>query len=95
MGKSVTNHMCEHFPYSRPELMALVRTDPNPESVDSYDKILAKYGNGEGCEICKPTIGNILASIYNQPVLNEGLESLQASIYLSHIIKDHFILNIA
>ena len=46
LGGSLSNHLCEHFPYSRPELMALVRTDPDPESVDSFAKILAKHGHG-------------------------------------------------
>ena len=46
LGGSLSNHLCEHFPYSRSELMALVRTDPDPTSVDSFEKILAKHGSG-------------------------------------------------
>ncbi|GKZ00591.1 hypothetical protein MPSEU_001011300 [Mayamaea pseudoterrestris] len=77
LGGAVTNHLCEHFAYSRPELMALVRTAADPETVNSFEKILAKHGSGDGCEICKPTVGSILASVYNGIILDEGRDALQ------------------
>ncbi len=108
MGGKLSNNLCEHFAYSRPELMALVRTDADPTSVDSFEKILAKHGHGvsygrydsssslsclvlydthpcptlhhsfqDGCEICKPAVGSILASIYNGVVLDDGRDQLQ------------------
>lgn len=46
LGGSLSNSLCEHFAYSRPELMALVRTDADPSSVDSFEKILHKHGKG-------------------------------------------------
>ena len=57
--------------------MALVRTDPDPDSVDSFEKIIAKYGKGDGCEICKPVAGSILASIVNGVILDDGRDALQ------------------
>ena len=79
LGGSLSNHMCEHFPYSRPELMALIRTDPDIDSVNSFDKILAKYGKGDGCETCKPAVGSILASLVNdkETVIGGGRNALQ------------------
>lgn len=77
LGGSLSNNLCEHFQYSRPELMALVRTDPDPESVDSFEKILAKHGHGDGCEACKPAVAGILASMYNGVILDEGRDGLQ------------------
>ena len=77
LGGALSNHLCEHFAYSRPELMALVRTDPDPSSVDSFDKIIAKHGHGDGCEVCKPAVGSILASMYNGVVLDDGRMGLQ------------------
>lgn len=77
LGGSLSNHMCEHFPYSRQELMALVRTDPDITSVDSFEKILAKHGHGDGCEVCKPAVGSILASLVNEVVLDGGRNALQ------------------
>lgn len=77
LGGSLSNHLCEHFTYSRPELMALIRTDSDPSTVDSFDKIIAKHGHGDGCEICKPVIGSILASLGNEMILKEGRDALQ------------------
>jgi nitrite reductase (NADH) large subunit len=77
MGGSLSNHMCEHFPYSRQELMTLVRMDSDINSVDSFEKILAKHGHGDGCELCKPAVGGILASLVNKVILDDGLMGLQ------------------
>lgn len=53
LGGSLSNNLCEHFAYSRSELMALVRTDNDPSSVDSFDKILHKHGHGvSSCTHC-------------------------------------------
>lgn len=77
MGGSLSNNLCEHFAYSRPELMLKVRTDPDLSSVDSFGKILAKHGTGDGCDICKPAVGSILASLVNGMVLADGRDALQ------------------
>lgn len=77
MGGKMSNALCEHFDMSRPELMALVRTDADPESVNSFEKILEKHGHGDGCEVCKPAVGSILASLYNDVILDEGRMALQ------------------
>ena len=77
LGGKVDNSLCEHFDYSRPELMALVRTDPDISTVDSFEKILGKHGHGDGCEICKPAVASILASLVNNVIVDDGLEALQ------------------
>ena len=77
LGGSLSTHMCEHFPYSRQELMAKIRLEEDLTSVDSFDKILAKYGHGDGCETCKPLVGSILASLINDMILGDGLYALQ------------------
>ena len=77
MGSYKPNYMCEHFAYSRPELMAKLRMETDPSKVDSFEKILAKYGKGDGCEVCKPTIASILQSLDNKPVLDDGRAALQ------------------
>lgn len=77
LGGSLSNHLCEHFSYSRQELMALVRTTPDITDVDSFEKILGKFGHGDGCEICKPTVASILASLVNGVILEDGREALQ------------------
>jgi nitrite reductase (NADH) large subunit len=77
MGGKLSNNLCEHFAYSRPELMALIRIDSDPSSVDSFAKVLAKHGHGDGCEACKPAVGSILASLNNDIVLGDDLIQLQ------------------
>jgi len=77
MGGSLSNHMCEHFPYSRQELMAKIRLEEDLTQVDSFEKILLKYGQGDGCELCKPAVASILASLVNAMILDDGREALQ------------------
>jgi NAD(P)H-dependent nitrite reductase small subunit len=83
MGGSLSNNICEHFDYSRQELMALIRMETDPKKVNTFEKILANYGSqtahehGDGCELCKPAVGSILASLQNKVVLSDDLISLQ------------------
>lgn len=81
MGATVSNHMCEHIPYSRPELVALIKTSLDKAEVPAtFSGILAKYGNEgavDGCEICKPTVASILASLRNGVILAEDRAALQ------------------
>jgi nitrite reductase (NADH) large subunit len=85
-GLAVNNHVCEHFAYSRQELYHLIRVG----QIKSFDELLAKHGQGLGCDVCKPTAASILASCWNEFVLKKDLASLQDSndYYLGNIQKD-------
>jgi nitrite reductase (NADH) large subunit len=85
-GMAVNNHVCEHFAYSRQELYHLVRVG----EIRSFDDLLARHGNGLGCDICKPAAASILASCWNDFVLKPALAKLQDSndYYLGNIQKD-------
>ncbi|AOZ09569.1 nitrite reductase large subunit NirB [Cupriavidus malaysiensis] len=85
-GLAVSNHLCEHFPYSRQELYHLVRVG----KFKSFDDLLAAHGKGLGCDICKPAVGSILASCWNDFVLKEEHAGLQDSndYFLANIQKD-------
>ncbi|MEL6940150.1 MAG: nitrite reductase large subunit NirB [Cyanobacteria bacterium J06598_1] len=85
-GVEINNHLCEHFPYSRQELYHLLRVG----EIKSFDELLAKHGSGHGCEICKPTVGSMLASSWNEYVLETphvGLQDTNDS-FLANIQKD-------
>ncbi len=85
-GVEVKNHLCEHFPYSRQELYHLLRVG----EIKSFDELLTKHGTGYGCEICKPTVASMLASSWNDYVLNTphvGLQDTNDS-FLANIQKD-------
>ncbi|MCG3760363.1 nitrite reductase large subunit [Vibrio cincinnatiensis] len=85
-GVEIKNHLCEHFGYSRQELFHLIRI----EGIKSFDELLAKHGQGYGCEVCKPTIGSMLASCWGEHVLNPSLVSLQDTNdnFLGNMQKD-------
>ncbi|OUY07652.1 nitrite reductase large subunit NirB [Acinetobacter populi] len=85
-GVAVNNHLCEHFPYSRQELYHLVRV----HEIKSFDALIEQHGHGLGCDICKPTVANILASCWNDFVLKKDHAGLQDSndYFLGNIQKD-------
>lgn len=64
-GIEVNNNLCEHFAYSRQELFHLIRV----EGIKTFEELLAKHGKGYGCEVCKPTVGSLLASCWNEYIL--------------------------
>ncbi|WP_166359048.1 nitrite reductase large subunit NirB [Pseudomonas akapageensis] len=73
-GVAVDKSLCEHFAYTRQELYALVRV----EGIITFEEMLAKHGRGHvGCDICKPAVGSILASCWNQPIMDPSLVPLQ------------------
>jgi nitrite reductase (NADH) large subunit len=82
-GAVVTNHLCEHFAYSRQELYHLVRVN----NIRSFDDLIARHGQGLGCEICKPATASILASTWNDYILEAPHATLQDT-------NDYFLGNI-
>jgi nitrite reductase (NADH) large subunit len=72
-GIEVSKALCEHISLSRQELFDAIRV----LELTSFEEIMAKYGTGAGCDICKPTIASILASQHSAYVLDAGRGSLQ------------------
>ena len=85
-GIEVKNHLCEHFAYSRQELYHLVRV----HQIKTFDELIQKHGTDRGCEICKPTVASILASTWNEHILEKSLVGLQDTndYYLANIQRD-------
>jgi nitrite reductase (NADH) large subunit len=84
-GKYIRNVVCEHFSYSRQELYDLIKV----KELKSYDAVLDTLGHGDGCEVCKPAIASILASLWNEMILQKGNDTAQDSNdrYLANIQK--------
>lgn len=82
-GKYIRNVICEHFNYSRQELYDLVKV----HQLKSYDAVLDKLGTGDGCELCKPPVASILASLWNEMILEKGNDTAQDT-------NDRFLANI-
>jgi nitrite reductase (NADH) large subunit len=82
-GKYIRNILCEHFDYSRQELFDLIKL----HELKTYDDVLDRLGKGDGCELCKPAISSILASLWNEMILQKGNDTAQDS-------NDRFLANI-
>jgi len=85
-GVAVSDHLCEHFPFSRQQLYHLVRFHKHK----TFAALLAQHGRGRGCEICKPAVASILASAWNEHVLKRAHRPLQDTNdrYLANIQRD-------
>jgi nitrite reductase (NADH) large subunit len=82
-GIAVHNHLCEHFPHSRQELFHLVKV----KGIRTFEELIAQHGRGDGCEICKPAVASILASTFNDYILEPQHVGLQDT-------NDRFLANI-
>ncbi len=82
-GVEVRNDLCEHFAYSRQELFDIVRV----HRIVSFSELLAGHGTGHGCEICKPAVASMLASLGGGYILDGEQAALQDT-------NDHFLANL-
>ncbi|HEY4287906.1 MAG TPA: nitrite reductase large subunit NirB [Puia sp.] len=82
-GQYVRNVICEHFSHSRQELFDLVRL----HNIKTYDDALAKWGKGDGCEVCKPAVASILASCWNETIVKQATIQDSNDRYLANIQK--------
>jgi nitrite reductase (NADH) large subunit len=72
-GKVVVNHLCEHFKFSRTELFAIIKA----KRLRTFCETIAHCGSGNGCEICKPAVTSILASLWNENIMDPAHQTLQ------------------
>ncbi|GAA0254115.1 nitrite reductase large subunit NirB [Cryptosporangium japonicum] len=81
-GVHVSKALCEHFAYSRAELFELVRTS----DIRTFSGLIAAHGTGHGCDLCKPAVASILASLGNGYILDGEQAALQDT-------NDHALAN--
>jgi nitrite reductase (NADH) large subunit len=72
-GVEVSKDICEHFPYSRQELFHLVKVN----GIRTFQTLIRDHGKGHGCDICKPAVGSILATCWNEHILASDHVPLQ------------------
>ncbi|MFD9704957.1 nitrite reductase large subunit NirB [Lentzea sp. NPDC059081] len=82
-GVEQSKALCEHFGHSRAELFEIVRAT----RVTTFSSLIEKHGTGRGCDICKPAVASILASLGNGHILGETQVSLQDT-------NDRFLANL-
>ncbi|KAL8363696.1 hypothetical protein RB601_009457 [Gaeumannomyces tritici] len=86
MGNEVKNHLCPHFAYSRAELYHIVMA----KRLRAFSDVMREAGadrDSVGCEVCKPCVGSILASLWNKHVMSGASHGLQDT-------NDRFLGNI-
>jgi nitrite reductase (NADH) large subunit len=81
MGQKLKTVICEHFDYSRQELLDIVKV----RGIRTFDKLLDEVGRGDGCETCKPLVASILASTWNELIARQ--DTIQDT-------NDRFLANI-
>ncbi len=86
LGVEVNTDICEHFLYTRQDLYNLIMVG----QIKTFDELLDKHGKGRGCDICKPAVGSILASYWNEYVLSDEHLGLQDTndTFLANMQKD-------
>lgn len=80
-GETVRRVLCEHFDYTRRELFDIVRVS----GYRTFGALLEGHGKGHGCEICKPTVASILASVHNEMILRHASLQDTNDRYLANI----------
>jgi nitrite reductase (NADH) large subunit len=81
LGHTVKKTLCEHFEYTRQELFDIIKI----KEIRTYNDLLTAHGTGDGCETCKPAVASLMASIWNQPILEQ--DTIQDT-------NDRFLANI-
>lgn len=81
LGKEVKETICEHFDFSRQELYDLIKINKVPD----YQEALNLFGEGHGCEVCKPLVASIFATITmetanRQPAIQDTNDRFLANI---------------
>jgi len=87
-GVSVSNALCEHFELTRSQLFDGVRVT----GLHTFTEIIARFGSAtatgpnRGCDICRPVVASILASLGNGHILDGEQAALQDT-------NDHVLAN--
>ena len=82
LGKEVKDTICEHFDYNRQELFDIVKL----KGYTTFNQVLDSHGKGgHGCEICKPVVASLMATIHADTANKE---------YAIQDSNDRFLANI-
>ncbi|MGW2339883.1 nitrite reductase large subunit NirB [Streptomyces sp. NPDC001661] len=93
LPKSGDDGLCGCFAHTRSELYEIVRV----KRITTYAQLLDEHGRegargGEGCEVCKPTVGSIIASL--APSIGADGYVLDGEQAALQDTNDHFLANL-
>lgn len=88
-GVEVSNHLCKDFAYSRQELFQMVRFKKYKD-FSTVMRGVGKKPDSLGCEVCRPAVGSILSSLYNEWIMKPSLRQTQDTNdrYLANMQRD-------
>ena len=81
-GRQVADDLCEHFPHTRQQLLDIVKV----KEIRTFAALIREHGRGHGCEVCKPAVSSMLASLWNENILDDAHQTLQDT-------NDRFLAN--
>ncbi|HCA84309.1 MAG TPA: nitrite reductase (NAD(P)H) [Streptomyces sp.] len=92
-GVTVERGLCGCFAHTRAELYEIVRV----RRLTTYAQVLDEHGReeargGDGCEICKPTVGSVIASL--APSIGADGYVLDGEQAALQDTNDHFLANL-
>ncbi|HET6167673.1 MAG TPA: nitrite reductase large subunit NirB, partial [Marmoricola sp.] len=82
-GAEVSSALCEHFAFSRAQLFDIISVTGHR----TFSEIIGAHGVGRGCDICRPVVASILASLGTGHVLDKDQARLQDT-------NDHVMANL-
>jgi nitrite reductase (NADH) large subunit len=82
-GREVVVRLCEHFSQTRQDLFEIVRVT----GIRTFAELVERFGTGQGCEICKPAVASMFASLSSGYILDGEQQTLQDT-------NDHFLANL-
>ncbi|MDP9115843.1 MAG: nitrite reductase large subunit NirB [Actinomycetota bacterium] len=82
-GVTMSTALCEHFTQTRAQLFDIVRVT----GITTFSDLVQRSGTGRGCDICKPVVASILASLGNGHILDGEQGALQDT-------NDHMLANL-
>jgi len=67
-GVAQSRALCEHFDVPRAELFEIIAAT----GIRGFNELISRYGRGRGCDICKPAVASILASLHTGDHILDG-----------------------
>ncbi|WP_171168212.1 nitrite reductase large subunit NirB [Streptomyces sp. I05A-00742] len=88
-GTPATKGLCEHFTRTRAELFDIISVT----GITTFSRLIDEHGRGgDGCEICKPAVASILATL--NPRLGNSVHILDGEQAALQDTNDHFLANL-
>ncbi|HEX6450107.1 MAG TPA: nitrite reductase large subunit NirB [Trebonia sp.] len=67
-GVEQSRAICEHFAVSRAELLQIIAG----AGIRTFTEVIERHGRGRGCDLCKPAVASILASLHSGDHILDG-----------------------